>query len=96
MADTGPRLCINCTHCVTINSTIAILTYHECDHPSSVVHPAVNLVTGSSLKKSTRRLCSEARGGLYGPECGAAGRFFEAREPRDPSFLEVTGLDQEA
>jgi hypothetical protein len=94
MTDTGPRLCINCRYCVTINSQLAILTYHECDHPSSVVHPAVNLVTGASLVRSTRRMCGEARGGLYGPECGAAARFFEAREPRDPSFLEVTGLDE--
>jgi len=81
MTDAGPRLCVNCRHCVTINSTVAILTYYECDHPSAVVRPVVNLVTGSSLKKSTRRICSEARSGLYGPECDAAGQFFEAIHP---------------
>jgi hypothetical protein len=76
----GPRLCKDCRYCVTINSQLAILTYHECDHPSSVVHPAVNLVTGASLRRSTRRQCSEVRAGLYGPECGAAARYFEPRE----------------
>ena len=80
MADAGPRLCKDCRHCVTIASSLEILTYHECDHPSSVVWPTINLVTGASFKNSTRRMCEAARGGLYGPECGAAGRFFEARE----------------
>jgi hypothetical protein len=77
----GPRLCVNCAHCVTINGSRASLTYHECDHPSSVMLPAVNLVTGASLVQSARRLCSAARSGLYGPECGAAARYFEPREP---------------
>jgi len=77
----GPRLCKDCRYRVTINGSRASLTYHECDHPSSVLLPSVNLVTGASLHHSTRGLCSAVRSGLYGPECGAAARYFEPREP---------------
>jgi hypothetical protein len=80
-APSGPRLRKDCRYCVTINGSRASLTYHECDHPSSVMLPAVNLVTGASLVQSARRLRSVARSGLYGPECGAAARYFEPREP---------------
>jgi hypothetical protein len=72
MADSEPKLCINCKW---MRPTT---TGYVCAHPSSVFAARLDLVTGI-MQPAQPLSCSTARSSMTAGRCGEAGIHFEER-----------------